>query len=165
MKLNKMIAAITLCSVAGGAVAETKMSVEEKRGLLGGAAVGAVAGGPIGAGLVVIGGGMGIGRIGGSAVEAMARVTRRIRPLVMGTQPDGSPEVVHQVAMPFHWGSSGPNRGDVVNDLIPLSSEPNVSIHESKALLCAIVPGRRPADGELGAWLADRYPELGAQDG
>lgn len=30
-------------------------------------------GGPIGAGLVVIGGGMGIGRIGGSAVEAMAR--------------------------------------------------------------------------------------------
>lgn len=30
-------------------------------------------GGPIGAGLVVIGGGLGIGRIGGSAVEAMAR--------------------------------------------------------------------------------------------
>ncbi len=30
-------------------------------------------GGPIGAGLVVIGGGMGIGRIAGSAVEAMAR--------------------------------------------------------------------------------------------
>ncbi len=30
-------------------------------------------GGPIGAGLVVIGGGLGIGRIGGSAVESMAR--------------------------------------------------------------------------------------------
>ncbi|HYG25870.1 MAG TPA: ATP synthase F0 subunit C [Caulobacteraceae bacterium] len=30
-------------------------------------------GGAIGAGLVLIGGGMGIGRIGGSAVEAMAR--------------------------------------------------------------------------------------------
>jgi F-type H+-transporting ATPase subunit c len=30
-------------------------------------------GGPIGAGLAVIGGGLGIGRIGGSAVEAMAR--------------------------------------------------------------------------------------------
>ncbi len=30
-------------------------------------------GGAIGAGLVVIGGGLGIGRIGGSAVEAMAR--------------------------------------------------------------------------------------------
>ena len=99
------------------------------------------------------------------AVEAMARVTRRIRPLVMGTRADGSPEVVHQVAMPFHWGSSGPNRGDVVNDLVPLSSEPNVSIHESKALLCALVPGRRPADAELGAWLAGRYPELEVRDG
>ena len=54
MKMNKMIAAITLCSVAGGAVAQTKMSVEEKRGLLGGAAVGAVAGGPIGAGFGAI---------------------------------------------------------------------------------------------------------------
>jgi F-type H+-transporting ATPase subunit c len=31
------------------------------------------AGGALGAGLVVIGGGLGIGRIGGSAVEAMAR--------------------------------------------------------------------------------------------
>ena len=30
-------------------------------------------GGPIGAGLAVIGGGLGIGRIGGSAVEAIAR--------------------------------------------------------------------------------------------
>ncbi len=30
-------------------------------------------GGPIGAGLAVIGGGLGIGRIGGSATEAMAR--------------------------------------------------------------------------------------------
>jgi len=30
-------------------------------------------GGPIGAGLALIGGGIGIGRIGGSAVEAMAR--------------------------------------------------------------------------------------------
>ncbi|NJL30075.1 MAG: ATP synthase F0 subunit C [Thermoanaerobaculia bacterium] len=30
-------------------------------------------GGPIGAGLVVIGGGLGISRIGGSAVESMAR--------------------------------------------------------------------------------------------
>jgi len=30
-------------------------------------------GGPIGAGLALIGGGLGIGRIGGSAVEAMAR--------------------------------------------------------------------------------------------
>lgn len=99
------------------------------------------------------------------AVEAMARVTGRIRPLVLGARADGSPEIVHQVAMPFHWGSNGPNRGDVVNDLIPLSSEPNVSIHESKALLCALVPGRRPEDREFVTWLGDRYPELEVRDG
>jgi len=71
------------------------------------------------------------------AVEARALVTRRIRPLRVGDQ------TVHQVAMPFHWGSAGPITGDVVNDLIPLSAEPNVSIHESKALLCRVDPGRR----------------------
>lgn len=98
------------------------------------------------------------------AVEAMARVTGRIRPLVLGARDDGSVHIVHQVAMPFHWGSSGPNRGDVVNDLVPLTSEPNVSIHESKALLCALVPGRRPPDAEIGAWLEARYPELEVAD-
>ena len=43
--------------------------------------------------------------------------------------------------------------GDVTNDLIPLSGEPNVSIHESKALCCAVFPGRRPPDAEMGPWL------------
>jgi formate dehydrogenase major subunit len=71
-------------------------------------------------------------------VEARALVSRRMRPL----QVDG--RIVHQVAMPFHWGSAGPNRGDVVNDLIPLSGEPNVTIHEGKALLCSVTAGRRP---------------------
>jgi formate dehydrogenase major subunit len=81
------------------------------------------------------------------AIEARALVTRRIRPIHLGDR------TVHQVAMPFHWGFMGPSRGDIVNDLIPLSGEPNVTIHESKALLCAIIPGRRPPDAELGAWL------------
>ena len=57
--------------------------------------------------------------------------------------------IVHQVAMPFHWGSAGPSRGDVVNDLVPLSGEPNVTIHESKALMCAVEKGRRPANRRL----------------
>jgi formate dehydrogenase major subunit len=65
-------------------------------------------------------------------VKARALVTARIRPIHLGGR------IVHQVAMPFHWGSAGPVRGDVVNDLIPLSAEPNVTIHESKALLCRI---------------------------
>ncbi len=82
-------------------------------------------------------------------VEARALVTRRMRPLMV----DG--QIVHQVAMPFHWGSAGPVRGDVVNDLIPLSGEPNVTIHESKALLCNVVRGRRPADADIPRRLAE----------
>jgi formate dehydrogenase major subunit len=73
-------------------------------------------------------------------VEARALVTRRMRPIHLGDR------VVHQVAMPFHWGSAGPVKGDVVNDLIPLSGEPNVTIHESKALTCTLRKGRRPPD-------------------
>ena len=76
------------------------------------------------------------------AVEARALVTRRIRPLTV----DG--RLVHQVAIPFHWGSAGPLKGDVANDLIPLSGEPNVTIHEGKALLCAVLAGPRPRGAE-----------------
>ncbi|MFN2420613.1 MAG: hypothetical protein ABR527_04460, partial [Gemmatimonadota bacterium] len=84
-------------------------------------------------------------------VEARALVTRRIRPLLV----DG--RTIHQVAMPFHWGPTGPNRGDVVNDLVPLSGEPNVTIHEGKAMVCAVLPGRRPPDAELDTWLEQTF--------
>jgi formate dehydrogenase major subunit len=77
-------------------------------------------------------------------IEARALVTRRIRPLMI----DG--RVVHQVAMPFHWGPAGLVHGDVVNDLIALSGEPNVTIHESKALLCALYAGPKSV---VGPWL------------
>jgi formate dehydrogenase major subunit len=95
------------------------------------------------------------------AVEARALVTRRMRPL----QVDG--RTVHQVAIPFHWGSAGPLKGDVANDLIPLSGEPNVTIHEGKALLCAVIPGPRPRGPELVRWLdaftGGEDPSLDAQ--
>jgi formate dehydrogenase major subunit len=73
-----------------------------------------------------------------AAVEARALVTRRIWPLKIAGR------LVHQVAMPFHWGRRGLVKGDAVNDLIPLLGEPNVTIHESKALVCRLVPGRMP---------------------
>ena len=73
-----------------------------------------------------------------AGIEARVLVTRRIWPL----RVDG--RTVHQVAMPFHWGRRGLVKGDVVNDLIPLLAEANVSIHESKALVCNLVPGRMP---------------------
>ncbi len=72
------------------------------------------------------------------AIAARALVSRRMRPLQLNGK------TVHQVALPFHWGASGPVRGDVVNDLMAISGEPNVTIMETKALTCNIVPGQLP---------------------
>ncbi len=46
--------------------------------------------------------------------------------------------------MPYHWGPRGLVTGDVVNDLVAISEEPNVRIIESKALVCSLARGRRP---------------------
>jgi formate dehydrogenase major subunit len=70
-------------------------------------------------------------------VEARALVTPRVRPI----QLDG--RVVHQVGLPYHWGYKGLVKGDVVNDLVAISEEPNVRIMETKALLCNVMAGRR----------------------
>jgi formate dehydrogenase major subunit len=70
-------------------------------------------------------------------IEARAKVTARMKPLNI----DGV--TVHQVALPWHWGYSGPDRGDSTNDLIMLSGDPNVSIQDSKAFVCNVRPGRR----------------------
>jgi formate dehydrogenase major subunit len=70
-------------------------------------------------------------------IEARARVTDRIRPL----RVDG--RILHQVALPWHWGYGGARHGDIANDLIAISGEPNVSIQESKAFLCDVRRGRR----------------------
>jgi len=55
---------------------------------------------------------------------------------------------VHQVGLPYHWGYKGRVKGDVVNDLLAISEEPNVRIMETKALVCDIRPGRRPRGKE-----------------
>jgi len=70
-------------------------------------------------------------------IEARARVTARMRPLVV----DGRP--LHQVALPWHWGWGGPTPGDAANDLGALTGDPNVSIQESKAFSCDVRAGRR----------------------
>jgi formate dehydrogenase major subunit len=69
-----------------------------------------------------------------ASIRARALVTGRMRPLVI----DG--RIVHQVGMPYHWGGRGLVTGDVVNDLIPMSEEPNVRIMEAKALVCRVEP-------------------------
>jgi formate dehydrogenase major subunit len=66
---------------------------------------------------------------------------------------------VHQVGLPYHWGYRGQVTGDVVNDLLVISEEPNVRIMETKALLCNVIPGRRArgpeALRELDAYLGE----------
>jgi len=72
-------------------------------------------------------------------VEARVLVTRRMHPLwIEGRR-------VHQVGLPYHWGYRGRVQGDVVNDLLAISEEPNVRIMESKALVCGVASGRRAA--------------------
>jgi formate dehydrogenase major subunit len=70
-------------------------------------------------------------------IEARALITPRIPPLLI----DGKP--MHHVGLPYHWGYLGMSKGDVVNDLLSISQEPNVRIMETKGLLCNIRPGRR----------------------
>jgi formate dehydrogenase major subunit len=88
------------------------------------------------------------------AIEARALVSRRIRPLHLNGK------TVHQIAMPFHFGSAGRVKGGSTNDLIPISGEPNVTIMEAKALTCNIVPGRLPRGPAFEDWL-DKYVPKG----
>ena len=91
------------------------------------------------------------------AIEARALVSRRMRPLHLNGK------TVHQVAIPFHWGSAGPIRGDVANDLLAISGEPNVTIMETKALVCNMVPGRLPRGAAFLPWLNRYAPQTGPE--
>jgi formate dehydrogenase major subunit len=72
-----------------------------------------------------------------SQIEARVLVTDRIKPLQLGRRE------VHQIGLPYHWGSQGLVTGDATNELIGFVADPNVSIQESKALTADIAPGRR----------------------
>jgi formate dehydrogenase major subunit len=71
-------------------------------------------------------------------VEARALVTSRMPAL----RVEG--RIVHQVGLPYHWGTKGLVTGDSANDLIAMSEEPNVRIMETKGLACHVAAGRRP---------------------
>jgi formate dehydrogenase major subunit len=73
-----------------------------------------------------------------AAVQARVVVTDRMAPLRI----DG--RIVHQLWMPYHWGSTGLVSGDVVNDLFGIAADPNVLIQECKVSTCDIRPGPRP---------------------
>ncbi len=65
-------------------------------------------------------------------IEARALVTARMPSL------DVQGHRVHQVGLPYHWGGRGLVTGDVVNDLVAISEEPNVRIMEAKAMTCSV---------------------------
>ena len=87
-----------------------------------------------------------------AAIEARALVSRRIRPLQLNGK------TVHQVAVPYHYGTAGLVRGAAANDLLPISGEPNVTIMEAKACTCNIVPGRLPR-GRAFAEFLNKYAQ------
>jgi len=49
---------------------------------------------------------------------------------------------IHTIGLPYHWGPNGLVKGDTVNDLIPVSLEANVAIHEAKAFSADLEKGR-----------------------
>jgi formate dehydrogenase major subunit len=73
-----------------------------------------------------------------TAIEARVLVTERMVPLTVQGR------VVHQVGLPYHFGSNGYVTGDAANELLGLALDPNVHIQESKVASCDIQPGRRP---------------------
>jgi formate dehydrogenase major subunit len=92
-----------------------------------------------------------------AVIEARALVTPRMRPLTVEGR------TVHQVGLPYHFGGRGLVGGDVVNDLLAISEEPNVRIMETKALLCDLTPGRRPRGPEADAFLDRKLAQPAAR--
>ena len=84
-----------------------------------------------------------------TAIEARVFVTDRIVPLTVQGR------VVHQVGLPYHWGTSGYVTGDSANDLLGVTLDPNVHIQESKVATCDVRPGRRPRGTALLALVED----------
>jgi formate dehydrogenase major subunit len=71
-----------------------------------------------------------------AAIEARVLVTDRVKPLrIYGRK-------IHQVGLPYHWGSKGLTKGGAANDLASIVLDPNVHIQEVKAFTCDIRPGR-----------------------
>jgi formate dehydrogenase major subunit len=90
-----------------------------------------------------------------AAVEGRVLVTDRLRPL----RVEG--RTVHQVWLPYHWGSGGLVRGDSANDLLGITLDPNVLIQESKVGTCDVRPGRRPTGPDLLDYLAAYHRRAG----
>jgi formate dehydrogenase major subunit len=92
------------------------------------------------------------------AIEARVLVTERMTPLTVQGR------TLHQVGLPYHWGSNGISTGDSANDLAHQSLDPNVHIQEVKAFTCDIQPGRRPRGRERTDLVASYQNRAGITD-
>jgi formate dehydrogenase major subunit len=90
-----------------------------------------------------------------AAVEGRVMVTDRLTPLRI----EG--KVIHQVWLPYHWGSGGYVSGDSANDLFGIALDPNVLIQETKAGTCDVRPGRRPTGRALLEYIAEIQRQAG----
>jgi formate dehydrogenase major subunit len=90
-----------------------------------------------------------------AAIEAKVMVTDRLTPLRIEGR------IVHQIWMPYHWGSEGLVTGDSANDLFGITLDPNVLIQETKAGTCDIRPGRRPTGAALLDYVRDYRQRAG----
>ena len=70
-------------------------------------------------------------------VELRVLVTTRMTPLLINGQK------VHQIGMPYHFGFKGIVTGDTPNNLIAMTEEPNVRIHEAKSFTAGLRKDRR----------------------
>jgi formate dehydrogenase major subunit len=84
-----------------------------------------------------------------TAIEARVMVTDRIKPLTVAGR------TIHQVGLPYHFGSRGIATGDSANALVSMALDNNVHIAEYKVLTCDVVPGRRPRGPALAAFVED----------
>ena len=83
-----------------------------------------------------------------AAIHANLREPGRLRSLRVGDQ------WVEQVGLPYHWGPNGLVPGDSPNDLVGVTTDPNVYIQD-KVGTCDIQPGRRPRGPALVAYVAE----------
>jgi formate dehydrogenase major subunit len=90
-------------------------------------------------------------------IEARVLVTERVPPLRIKGR------TIHQIGLPYHWGSKGRSRGDAANELIGFVADPNVSIQESKVLTGTIEAGRR-SRGRRVVTSGPLVPRLGSDD-
>jgi formate dehydrogenase major subunit len=70
-------------------------------------------------------------------VELRVLVSSRMTPLLI----DG--KKLHQIGLPYHFGFKGVVTGDTPNNLIAMTEEPNVQIHEAKSFTARLRKGRR----------------------